>query len=65
MEKIFLGALCGMVDKTPEVIRCIHAVLDFIYYVHFKVHCDGSLQLLDEAWVMLHQNKKIFKELEI
>jgi hypothetical protein len=63
MEKVFLGTLGGAAN--PQVIRCIRALLDFIYYAHFEVHCTESLKLLDEAWVELHKNKEIFRELGI
>jgi hypothetical protein len=63
MEKVFLGTLGG--TANPQVIRCIRALLDFIYYAHFKVHCTESLKLLNEVWVELHKNKEIFRELGI
>jgi hypothetical protein len=65
MEKIFLGTIAGTVDKHPKVTRSLRALTDFIHYAHFEVHCDESLQLLDEAWVALHTNKDMFVELGI
>jgi Plavaka transposase len=63
MEKVFLGVLAGATD--PGVMRAIRAVLDFIYYAHFEIHCDESLAALDAAWLAFHDNKSIFEDLEI
>ena len=63
MEKVFLGILAGATD--PAVIRAVRAILDFIYYAHFETHTDESLRCLDEAWVTFHENKQVFRDLEI
>ena len=63
MEKVFLGVLAGATD--PAVLRAVRGVLDFIYYAHFKTHCDESLAQLDLAWLTFHNNKHIFEELRI
>ncbi|KZP20961.1 hypothetical protein FIBSPDRAFT_1021562 [Athelia psychrophila] len=63
MEKIFLGIIAGA--TSVNVIRALRGVIDFIYYAHFQEHDDNSLAQLDAAWVMFHENKDIFVELEI
>lgn len=35
MEKVFLGALAG--TAKPDIIICVRAVLDFIYYSHLEL----------------------------
>ena len=47
MEKVFLGVLANATDLV--VIQAVHGVLNFIYYVHFKVHTNESLAHLDAA----------------
>lgn len=63
MEKVFLGVLAGATD--PRVILAVRGVLDFIYYAHFETHTDKSLARLDAAWLMFHENKDIFVNLDI
>ena len=63
MEKVFLGVLASATD--PRVILAVHGVLDFIYYAHFETHTDKSLARLDAAWLMFHENKDVFVDLEI
>ncbi|KZP30194.1 hypothetical protein FIBSPDRAFT_908162 [Athelia psychrophila] len=63
MEKVFLGIIAGATNAS--VIRALRGVIDFIYYAHFQEHDDESLAQLDAAWVMFHENKDIFVELEI
>ncbi|OCH84243.1 hypothetical protein OBBRIDRAFT_815534 [Obba rivulosa] len=52
MEKVFLSVLSGRVEEA--VIQAVHAVLDFIYYAHFKVHSDDLLKQLEDAWNTFH-----------
>ena len=63
MEKVFLGVLAGATD--PQVILAVRGVLDFIYYAHFEAHTDESLAKLDAAWLLFHENKEVFEDLEI
>ncbi|KAL0575162.1 hypothetical protein V5O48_006805 [Marasmius crinis-equi] len=63
MEKVFLGVLAGATD--PAVIRTLRGVLDFIYLSRLEIHTDESLAALNDAWVTIHLNKKIFEDLEI
>lgn len=63
MEKVFLGVLAGATD--PRVILAVRGVLDFIYYTHFETHTDKSLARLDAAWLMFHENKDVFVDLDI
>jgi hypothetical protein len=63
MEKVFLGVLAGATN--PRVILAVRGVLDFIYYAHFETHMDQSLAQLDAAWLMFHENKDEFVDLDI
>ncbi|KJA17560.1 hypothetical protein HYPSUDRAFT_146380 [Hypholoma sublateritium FD-334 SS-4] len=63
MEKVFLGILAGRTD--PQVILAVRGILDFIYYTHFGSHTDISLVQLDAAWLLFHENKDVFEDLEI
>ncbi|PPQ71533.1 hypothetical protein CVT26_010393 [Gymnopilus dilepis] len=63
MEKVFLGILAGATDQ--RVVKAARGLLDFIYYAHFEVHTDESLNQLDAAWLMFHENKEVFEELGI
>jgi len=63
MEKVFLCVLAGAMD--PQVILAVRGVLDFIYYAHFETHTDESLAQLDAAWLLFHENKVIFEDLDI
>ncbi|KAJ7205623.1 hypothetical protein B0H12DRAFT_1035007 [Mycena haematopus] len=63
MEKVFVGLLARVTD--PAVQRAVRAIIDFIYYAHFEVHCDESLAKLDAAWAAFHDDKSIFVDLEI
>jgi hypothetical protein len=63
MEKVFLGILSGLAE--PGLICVIHATLDFIYYAHFEAHTLDSLQKLDEAWVIFHENLQYFVDMGV
>lgn len=63
MEKIFLGVIAGAADE--RVIRAVRAVLDFIWYARFEAHTENSLERMDKAWSAIHENKKIFVDLNI
>ncbi|KAJ7052173.1 hypothetical protein C8F01DRAFT_998440 [Mycena amicta] len=58
MEKVFLGVINGIGE--PRVLLAVRGILDFIYYAHFETHTDKSLQRLTAAWLMFHDNKKVF-----
>ncbi|KAI0668004.1 hypothetical protein C8Q78DRAFT_1071683 [Trametes maxima] len=63
MEKVFLGVVAGAGDE--RVTRAVRAVLDFIYYTHFEMHTDETLNGLHRAWRGYHEYKDVFVELEI
>ncbi|KAK0474324.1 hypothetical protein EDD18DRAFT_1313462 [Armillaria luteobubalina] len=58
MEKVFLGALAG--TAKHDVIVCIHAVLDFIYYSHLELQTDESLKKLEDSLCTFHAHKHVF-----
>ena len=63
MEKIFVGVIADTADD--RVIRAVRAVVDFISYARFEAHTEESLEKMDKAWSTIHENKKIFIELDI
>jgi hypothetical protein len=58
MEKVFLGVISGAAD--PALVRASRGILDFIYYAHFEQHSIASLNELEKALLMFHNNKHIF-----
>ncbi len=46
MEKVFLAIMAGCADE--EVMKCVRAVLDFIYYAHYEEHMTELLKKLEE-----------------
>ncbi len=63
MEKVFLGTLAG--TAKPDVIICVHAVFDFIYYSHLELHMDESLKKLEDSLHTFHAHKHIFVDDDI
>ncbi|KAJ3495146.1 hypothetical protein NLJ89_g10674 [Agrocybe chaxingu] len=51
--------------EYKQMEKVFLGILDFTYYAHFEMHMDESLQLLDTTWLVFHQNKDVFKDLEI
>ncbi|KAJ3859939.1 hypothetical protein EV359DRAFT_75430 [Lentinula novae-zelandiae] len=52
---VFLRTLAGA--AKPGVIRAVRALEDFMYYAHFKTHCD-------ETWQTFHAKKSVFVDLK-
>jgi len=63
LEKVFLGVIAGAVEGP--VVFAVRATLDFIYYAHFELHTDSSLQQLATAWHDFHERKSIFVDYKI
>ena len=65
--------LLGLVIDLPlpggasnvRLIRCVRALLDFLFLAQLPVHTTDSLNLLDEALHSFHDNKGIFITLGI
>lgn len=58
MARILLGVLVGKVPS--QVLTCYRALLDFIYLAQYPTHDDDSLQWMEDALDLFHQNKTIF-----
>ncbi|KAI0369263.1 hypothetical protein BV20DRAFT_997121 [Pilatotrama ljubarskyi] len=58
MEKVFLSVIAGATETA--VVRPVRAILDFIYYAHFKLHTDKSLVKMRQAWLEFHHSKDVF-----
>lgn len=63
MEKVYLGVLAGA--APTNVVRPMRALLDFIYYAHWAVHTNTSLNLMHSSWQSFHSTKSIFVTLGI
>ncbi|KAH8102731.1 hypothetical protein BXZ70DRAFT_890478 [Cristinia sonorae] len=65
--------LLGLVADMPlpggvspvRLVRCVRAILDFLYLAQYPVHTDNTLALLAEALDRFHVNKDIFIQLNI
>ncbi|THU97914.1 hypothetical protein K435DRAFT_886886 [Dendrothele bispora CBS 962.96] len=51
--------------SNVRIIRCVRALVDFLYISQLPLHTDQTLQLLDSALARFHNNKQIFVELGI
>lgn len=58
MEKVFCGLAVGGVDD--EIISCIRAVTDFIYYASLQSHTTATLAALQAALDDFHIHKQGF-----
>ncbi|KAJ8079817.1 hypothetical protein PM082_016639 [Marasmius tenuissimus] len=61
MQHIFVGLLAGAV--SDDVMVCVRAAIDFIYYSSLHSHTDETLTGLSNALDTFHQHKNIFIEL--
>ncbi|KAG2112065.1 uncharacterized protein F5147DRAFT_744681 [Suillus discolor] len=63
MARILLGCLIG---KAPsQVILCYHTILDFVYIAQYPSHDNNTLQYLDDALKLFHDNKHILTDLNL
>ena len=58
MQCVFVGLLIGAVQ--PAVLRTARAVIDFIYYSQLHIHTSTTLDALQDALRIFHDNKDIF-----
>lgn len=58
MEKVFIGAMAGLVHK--DVMDAIVAALDFVYYSQLTSHSTITLDLMDAALSQFHIAKNAF-----
>ncbi|KAI0685446.1 hypothetical protein BC835DRAFT_1290181, partial [Cytidiella melzeri] len=63
MEKVFLGVVARAAD--PDIMKAVRAVLDFVYYTHYKAHTEDSLSCLQDAWIHFHSHKHVFVRLGV
>ncbi|KAH7904150.1 hypothetical protein BJ138DRAFT_1019522 [Hygrophoropsis aurantiaca] len=63
MEHVFLGAIAGAVNS--QVMAAVRGVLDFIYYSQYQSHTSDTLNRMQDALTMFHDNKDVFVELGI
>ncbi|KAL0955348.1 hypothetical protein HGRIS_001597 [Hohenbuehelia grisea] len=68
--RILLGLVLDMppLDTTVSpapVVRCVRAILDFLYLAQYPIHTDDTLALLDDALARFHADKGVFIDLGI
>ncbi|KAJ3744256.1 hypothetical protein DFH05DRAFT_1535542 [Lentinula detonsa] len=62
MQKVFVGLIAGSV--SDNVMICVRAALDFIYYSSLHCHSTDTLTALQNALNDFHAHKQIFIDLE-
>ncbi|THU93081.1 hypothetical protein K435DRAFT_799989 [Dendrothele bispora CBS 962.96] len=51
--------------SSVRLIRCVRALVDFLYLAQYPIHTDKTLELLGDSLERFHKNKDIFVDLEI
>ena len=51
--------------STAKLLRAVRGLLDFLYLAKYPVHTTETLQLLDDALRMYHDNRQVFIDLGI
>ncbi|KAE9385288.1 hypothetical protein BT96DRAFT_960766 [Gymnopus androsaceus JB14] len=62
MEKVFLPLIVGAVQD--DVVRAVHAILDFIYYASLQSHTTSTLAALRNSCIYFHDHKDVFVQLQ-
>ena len=65
--------LLGLVVDAPlpnglsnaRLLRCVRAIMDFLYYSQYSIHTDTTLELMWDALNRFHTNKDIFIDLSV
>ncbi|KAG1846300.1 hypothetical protein C8R48DRAFT_750603 [Suillus tomentosus] len=57
--------LLGIIIDICRLLRAVRGLLDFVYLAQYLCHSTETLQLLDEALDLFHENKLIFVDLGI
>jgi hypothetical protein len=65
--------LLGLVVDAPlpnglsnaRLLRCVRAIMDFLYYSQYSIHTDTTLGLMRDALNRFHTNKDIFIDLGV
>jgi hypothetical protein len=69
MCRILMGLVIGVpLDgglSSARLLRCVRALLDFLYLAQYPIHTEETLRLLDDALKRFHASKDIFIELGI
>jgi hypothetical protein len=60
MQRVFVGLLTGAVQ--PITLRIVVAIIDFIYYSQLHIHTSMTVNALQSALKIFHDNKDIFVE---
>ncbi|KAK1218958.1 hypothetical protein PQX77_018325 [Marasmius sp. AFHP31] len=51
--------------SSVRIIRCVRALIDFLYIAQYPSHTNETLELLEDALTRFHGNKDIFVDLGI
>ncbi|KAH8100281.1 hypothetical protein BXZ70DRAFT_938839 [Cristinia sonorae] len=72
ISRILLGLIVDLRlpgDNSPaqaaQLVRCVRGLLDFLYLAQYKVHSTETLDELDAARQLFHDNKTVLVELGI
>jgi hypothetical protein len=49
--------------SNARLLRCVRAIMDFLYYSQYSIHADTTLKLMQDALNRFHTNKDIFVDL--
>ncbi|KAH8101598.1 hypothetical protein BXZ70DRAFT_891549 [Cristinia sonorae] len=69
IARILLGLVADMPlpdGMSPvRLVRCVRAILDFLYLSQYPVHTSETLMLLRDALTRFHDNKQVFVDLGV
>lgn len=60
MARVLLGCIVGKVPS--RIVRCYRALLDFIYLAQYTSHDDDTLEYLEDALKLYHDNKDVLMD---
>lgn len=63
IERQILGAIAGQEDLDPRVLKCVRALLDFIFMAGFPVHTERTLAEMQRHLDIFWKNIRVFVEL--
>ena len=51
--------------SNARLLRCVRAIMDFLYYSQYSIHTNTTLELMQDALNRFHTNKDIFIDLGV
>ncbi|KAF7792382.1 hypothetical protein EIP86_003419 [Pleurotus ostreatoroseus] len=70
IARVLMGLIADLPLKTRiarprRLLRAVRGLLDFVYFAQYPVHSESSLQQMEAALALFHENKDIFVDLGI